>query len=139
MKGSRTRPGYHETPVKCPKSLIQTVAYIPKDTVTHFLKYGPSYKFYEIQHNVRETLADSDACYRYRKDEFPGFCYTRNIDYRYTNEGCRVPSEPGFVYVVFLTEKLILADFGFEHCDELERCKPLVAEFRLEEAIWCNK
>lgn len=131
-----SKPGFFETPVVCPKTRQRTTAFIPRAKVEHYLKYGPGYRYYEILYLVRETLCDPHACFPYRRDEFPGYCYTREISYRYTNGGNQVPSLPCYIFAVFLTEKLVLGDFGWEVRDEVEQHKPLVSKGRLEEALW---
>lgn len=79
--------GFLDTPIVCPRKHTRTTAWIPYSRALHFLKYGPAHKYYELLHLLRPTLTDPDAYYPYIADDFPGFCYTKALDYAYTNKG----------------------------------------------------
>lgn len=108
------RAGYLETPARNPLALTGTVtACLSLEKVQRYLKYGPGHKFYEVQ-CVRATLFDPHAILRYNEDEWRGYCYARSEEMRYTNSGSKVSVEPGFVFLVFVTEKMRVIEWGFE-------------------------
>ena len=131
--------GFLSTPVICPHGHEKTTAYIPYSKATHFQKYGPQHKFYELLHLLRPTLADPDAYFPYVADDFAGFCYTGRLSFAYTNRGQQVEPPEGMVFVVFLTDNLKVTDWGWEYHDRDDPVRPLVSEGRLEEALWSRQ
>jgi len=125
-ESTKAKSGYLETPVRNPHAPTGTVAaYLSLEKVQRFLKYGPAHKFYEAQWCVRSTLCDPHAILRYNEDEWRGYCYARSEEMRYTNSGSRVPVEPGFVFLVFVTEEMRVIEWGFEYAKRDDRDLPM--------------
>ena len=111
-------------------------AWIPLFRARQFAVRGPSYKFHELLALVPETLGRPHAVFPYAADGFAGWCYSRRARLACANGGRRIPAPAGRVFLVFLSARMIVADWGWELAHAGDPTLPLLHAGRLGDPTW---
>ena len=111
-------------------------AWIPLHRARQLANWGPNYMFHELLTLVPETLSRPHAIFPFVADEFRGWCYSRRARMACTGGGRRIPAPAGRVFTVFVSTRMIVADWGWELASAGEPTLPVLQDGLLGDPTW---
>jgi hypothetical protein len=135
-KPRRFRAVYYTMNCRCPLTGEMLRARIGRARALQVAEDGPPYRALELQHLVPEALEGPDVICSYVADEWSGWCFTLKAAYRMRNDGRRGAAPEGEVFVVFVTEGLLITDWGWELADKRDPALPVLHDARIGPAVY---
>ncbi|MBI3843627.1 MAG: hypothetical protein HY292_03210 [Planctomycetes bacterium] len=135
---SEIRAGYLSLPILHPETHQTGTAFLECGKAKHVQMHFAGWRHFEMVYSVRETAVDPERIFKYEDDseEWKGYCYTRQVNRRYHNDGSSFPAPRDKVFIVVLTHYFVVIEWGWEDCNPSEAATPILRKGRLGEQLW---
>jgi hypothetical protein len=111
--------------------------YISKDQIRHYMRYGPSHRFFDsliIPYILLHPTVIFQGLKRENMEK--GLCYSGVPTVRYINADVTAPPHPGMTFLVFADDKFRVFDWRWEKVDKSNNDYPLDSKDRFTKTIW---